>query len=158
MEDIALIDQALRAAGIPIVSVELRRGVVAVQYDPTATDAQRQQGDALVAGWDDVLGRRKAVKAAAKAALFDTDDATRVAIRNTQRVFYTSIVEMRQWMNSLRKYLLDPANNSLPPALSIRTWKQAMAVVQQQTDAEIDPEEWPGIIEGRQGRNRGGAW
>lgn len=140
MEDIALIDQALRAAGIPIVSVELRRGVVAVQYDPTATDAQRQQGDALVAGWDEAAEARKAVKAAANAALLDTDDPTRIAARNTQRVFYASIVEMRQWMNALRKHLLDPANNPMPAALSIRTWKQALAAAEQQTDAETDPE------------------
>ena len=138
MEDIALIDQALRAAGIPIVSVELRRGVVAVQYDPTATDAQRQQGDALVAGWDDAAEARRARRRAAKASLAGVDDPTQIASRNALRVIYQSIVETRQAYNAMRAYIANPSGTP-PPALAIRTWQQALAAVRQQIDAEIDP-------------------
>lgn len=138
MEDIALIDQALRAAGIPIVSVELRRGVVAVQYDPTATDAQRQQGDALVAGWDDAAEARRARRRAAKASLAGVDDPTQIASRNALRVIYASLVETRQAYNAMRAYIANPSGTP-PPALAIRTWQQALAAVRQQIDAEIDP-------------------
>jgi hypothetical protein len=49
----ALVDQALRAAGIPIVGVTINdpanRGTWRVTFDPSATPAQITQGNALLA-------------------------------------------------------------------------------------------------------------
>jgi len=138
--DVGLIDQALRRAGVPVVGVQCRRGAVTVQYEPGATADQRAQGDALVAAWDDAAEQRRAVRRLAKAALDGKDDPTQVASRNSLRLIYASLVENRQAFNALRLHVVDPANNPLPPALTVRSWKQALGGVRQQIDAETDPE------------------
>lgn len=52
------LDRALRAAAIPIVGVSVGReddrATWAVQYDDTATDQERTDGDALVQAFDPV--------------------------------------------------------------------------------------------------------
>lgn len=140
MIDVALIDEVLRTAGIPIVSVANRRGVVTVQYDAAATAQQRAQGDAMVAGWDGAAEAKKAKRKQAKAALVGTDDPTQLASRSALRLIYASLVENRQAFNALRLHVMDPANNPLPPALTVRSWKQALSGVRQLIDTETDPE------------------
>ena len=139
MIDVALIDEVLRTAGIPIVSVANRRGVVTVQYDAAATAQQRAQGDAMVAGWDDAAEARRARRRAAKASLAGVDDPTQIASRNALRVIYQSIVETRQAYNAMRAFIANPSGTP-PPALAIRTWQQSLAAMRQQIDAEADPE------------------
>src|SRR5574343_285802 len=109
MIDVALIDEALRAAGIPTAGVVNRRGVVTVQYAPEATDPQRAQGDALVAAWDNVTEGKKAKRRQAKAALAGADDPTQIASRNALRVIYASLVETRQAYNALRAFVANPS-------------------------------------------------
>jgi len=133
MIDIAIIDETLRAVGIPIVGVQNRRGVITVQYDPAATTQQRVQGDALVAAWDDAAEVRKAKRKQAKQSLARVDDPAQIAGRNALRVIYASIVETRQAINSL---LIAAGQQPLP----IRTWKQTLLAIRQQIDAETDPE------------------
>lgn len=139
MIDVGLIDEALRAAGIPIVSVRNRLAAITVQYAPEATEQQRAAGDALVAAWDAAAESKADRRRRAKAALAGADDPTQIAIRNALRVIYASIVETRQAHNALRAYVANPSGTP-PPALAIRKWAQALAAVRQQIDAEIDPE------------------
>ena len=138
--DMALVGEALRAAAIPVVSVRNRDGVLTVQYTAEATAEQRAAGDALVAGWDGAAEQRKASRRLARQALVGVDDPVQIASRNALRVIYLSVVETRQAFNALRSYMADPQGNPLPAALPIRTWKQALAAVRQQIDAETDPE------------------
>jgi len=127
------LDEALRAAGIPIEGVRDRGGVIEVDYSPGATAEQQQVGAAIVTGWDDAAEGKRAKRRAAKASLAGVDDPTQIASRNALRVIYQSIVETRQALNPL----LVAAGQ---PPLPIRNWKQALAAVRQQIDAEIDPE------------------
>lgn len=76
----------------------------------------------------------------AKAALDCKDDPTQVTSRNSLRLIYASLVENRQAFNALRLHVVDPANNPLPPALTVRSWKQALGGVRRQIAAETDPE------------------
>ena len=106
-------------------------------YAADATDQQRAAAQALIAGWDwsDAAQQsrdRTARRAAAKASLVGSDPV-QSASRNALRVIYQSIVETRQALN----LLLIAAGQ---PPLPIRNWKQALAAVRQQIDAEADPE------------------
>lgn len=110
---------------------------VDVTYAAGATDQQRAAAQALIAGWDwsDAAQQardRAAKRAAAKASLTGADPV-QSASRNALRVIYQSIVETRQALNPL----LVAAGQ---PPLPIRNWKQALAAVRQQIDAETDPE------------------
>lgn len=134
------LDEALRAAGIPIEGVRDRGGVIEVDYSPGATAEQQQVGAAIVTGWDGAAEAKKAKRKQAKAALVGTDDPTQLASRSALRLIYASLVENRQAFNALRLHVMDPANNPLPPALTVRSWKQALSGVRQLIDTETEPE------------------
>ena len=108
---LALANQLIVLPGVEQVAFR-PPGSVDVTYAADATDQQR---------------------AAAKASLVGSDPV-QSASRNALRVIYQSIVETRQALNPL----LVAAGQS---PLSIRNWKQALAAVRQQIDAEADPEE-----------------
>ena len=93
----------------------------------------------MVAGWDDAAEGKRARRRAAKASLAGVDDPTQIASRNALRVIYASLVETRQAYNAMRAYIANPSGTP-PPALTIRTWQQALAAVRQQIDADSDPE------------------
>lgn len=85
----------------------------------------------------------------AKAALVDTQDPTRIADRNSNRIMFGSVVQARQAYNTLAAdydTLVADYNTrfgtNFPKAhqqLANRTFAQAMASVRAQIDAETDP-------------------
>ncbi len=49
---VARLHAQLASAGLPVVTVRLRRGELEVEYGPTITPAQRAIGDSIVAAFD----------------------------------------------------------------------------------------------------------
>lgn len=79
MADVAtLLDQTLRAAGVPIVGVSIGvvndRATWRVQYDPSANDAQQAQGESIRATFD-------ATAPAVTSAQLDRDAASAIGAK-----------------------------------------------------------------------------
>lgn len=62
---IAILDEKLKAAGIPFDGISGGPGSVRVDYQPEATPAQRTQGAAIIAAFDWTLAAERAAETAA---------------------------------------------------------------------------------------------
>lgn len=117
--------------GVAMLVVEMPDDVTGEQVQGIVTAATG------VTDADQMAWERQRKRQAAKAALRDTDDRVLIAVRNTQKVVFQSLVETRTAFNQLRSQLIAAGLPLTVPALINRTWEQALAVVEQQIDAEV---------------------
>ena len=117
----SLVDRALRTAGIPILGVSIGvvsdRGTWAVQFDPSATPAQRTTAASILASVAvDAAAQTAADQQNAQAAV----DAYTSADLAMLRVMLDEINVLRTELNTLRAAVSPP----LTPALPLRTENQ----------------------------------
>ncbi len=118
--NIALLDESLRAAGVPIHGVQLAAGVPSIDYAPEATPEQRAAGEALLAAWDDAAEEARGRRERAKKSLA-SDDLR--ALRGVMRAVHDALAEVRR-------------KAGLPP----QPWPAFLADVRRRIDAEANPE------------------
>jgi hypothetical protein len=131
---------------IATIRVSTLEGVTSAEvvYLDSATDEQRAAANAVAAGWDfsapaESARKIAADREAAKSAVVAITPAER-ANRAAQRVVYKSVRGVMQQMNAIRAHVINPANNPMPAALNIRSWKQLLDAVKADIDTETDPE------------------
>lgn len=100
--DVGLLDQKLKAAGIPIAGISKSNGAYVVQFLPEATQQQRNQANAIVASFDPVAEQANLETIAADIvargsgalAWFEANPATK-------QIFTLSIADLETEINTL---------------------------------------------------------
>lgn len=96
---IAILDEQLKAAGIPIISVRNNKGIYSVVYDESATKDQITQGDQIVASFDPQIYIDEAkAKLDAQIAIAEKADADTPVTAAEIRKFMAAVSKQFGWI------------------------------------------------------------
>lgn len=132
VQTILRLDQALRAAGVPIDGVSGAQGSVRVDYQAAATTAQKTQGAAIVSAFDwmavtDATWQAQQEKAAATAQI---DNGALKAGASIERLVRALALVVLDEVNTLRAASV--------PALPPRTAAQLVAAIKAKIAASAE--------------------
>lgn len=139
IEAVTMVDQILKAAGIPIVGVDPNGDSVTPQFAAGATLQQRIQAAAIIQALDLTPQGRGQYEVAqarvrAKDAIGQGPDAGSRAEWAAIRVVYSQILEQRIAYNALVAWATARGFTGLP--LVNKTWAEIVTLVQQLIDSE----------------------